>query len=45
LAENERRLAAIMFTDIAGYTAMTQRDESLAMKPLEEHRALVRPFF
>ncbi len=45
LAENERRLAAIMFTDIAGYTALTQRDEALAMKLLEEHRALLRPFF
>ena len=34
-----------MFTDIAGYTALTQRDEALSMKLLEEHRALVRPFF
>jgi TolB-like protein/Flp pilus assembly protein TadD len=34
-----------MFTDIVGYTALTQRDEALSMSLLEEHRALVRPFF
>jgi len=45
LAQNERRLAAIMFTDIVGYTALTQKDEALSMSLLEEHRALVRGFF
>jgi TolB-like protein len=34
-----------MFTDIVGYTSLTQRDEALSMQLLEEHRKLVRPFF
>ena len=34
-----------MFTDIVGYTALTQKDEALSMSLLEEHRALVRGFF
>src|SRR2546425_6407921 len=34
-----------MYTDIEGYTALTQSDESLAMKLLETHRELIRPVF
>jgi adenylate cyclase len=37
----ERQLAAIMFTDMVGYSAMVQRDEALALELLEEHRRLV----
>jgi len=41
----DRRLAAIMFTDMVGYTALTQKSESNAMELLERHNQLVRPFF
>ena len=42
MTEEGRRLAAIMFTDMVGYTAMTESDESLTLGLLEEHRNLVR---
>jgi predicted ATPase/class 3 adenylate cyclase len=46
-AENleERRLAAIMFTDIVGYTALTQANEARALEILEKHNEILRPFF
>jgi adenylate cyclase len=34
-----------MFTDIVGYTALTQADESQALAVLERHNRLLRPFF
>lgn len=40
-----RRLAAIMFTDMVGYSALTQRNEALALELLSEHRNILRPFF
>src|SRR5438477_5089603 len=44
-ADEQRKLAAIMFTDMVGYSALSQRDDKLALELLEEHRQLVRVIF
>ena len=41
----QRKLAAIMFTDMVGYSALAQRNEALALELLEEHRSLLRGLF
>lgn len=41
----QRKLAAIMFTDMVGYSALSQRDEKLAQELLEEHRGILREIF
>ncbi len=43
--DGRRRLAAIMFLDMVGWSALAQRDESLALKLVDEQRKLVRPVF
>ncbi|MCZ6704057.1 MAG: tetratricopeptide repeat protein, partial [Ignavibacteria bacterium] len=44
-SERYRKLSAIMFTDMVGYSALTQKNESLAIELLEIHRQLLRPLF
>src|SRR4029077_15295408 len=41
----ERKLAAIMFTDMVGYSALAQRDDKVALELLEEHRRSLREIF
>ncbi len=43
MSESERRLVAIMFTDVVGFTSLGQTNEALALQLLEEHRSVVRP--
>jgi adenylate cyclase len=42
MSGEQRKLAAIMFTDMVGYSTLAQRDDKLALELLEEHRQLLR---
>ena len=39
----ERKLAAIMFTDIAEYTALSAKDETSALKLLDTQKQILTP--
>ncbi len=42
---SRRRLAAIMFTDMVGYSTLAQADEAAALAALDRHNRLLRPIF
>ena len=41
----QRKLAAIMFTDMVGYCTLSQRNEALALELLAENQRLLRTQF
>jgi len=43
MAETTRQLAAIMFTDIVGYTALMGKDEAKAFQLLDKNRVIQKP--
>lgn len=43
--ETHRRLSCIMFTDMVGYSALTQKNEMLAIELLQEQKHHLRPIF
>jgi adenylate cyclase len=45
VSAGRRRLAAVMFTDMVGYSALVQTAEATALGVLERHNQLLRPIF
>ena len=45
VSEERRRLAAIMFTDMVGFSSHAQADEAAALALLDRHNRLLRPIF
>ena len=43
MSTEERKLAAIVFTDICGFTELMGRDEAKAMALLDQQRTLIKP--
>ena len=44
-AHTQRKLAAIMFTDLVGFSQLSDQNEKKALELLEEHRKLLRAEF
>jgi adenylate cyclase len=45
MSTETRKLAAIMFTDMVGYSSLSHSNEQLALELLEKHRELLRGVF
>lgn len=45
MAEERRRLAAIMFTDMVGFSSRAQTDEAATLALLDRHNRMLRPIF
>ena len=45
MSNPERRLAAVMFVDVVGYTQLSQRNEEQALAMLNQYREALRPTF
>ncbi|MDA4121280.1 MAG: hypothetical protein OK404_02595 [Thaumarchaeota archaeon] len=45
MSKGQRTLAAIMFTDMVGFTSLAQNNEPLAMRELRQHNRILRPIF
>src|SRR5271157_3833406 len=45
MSEGHRKLAAIMMTDMVGYTSLTQANEAQALSMLESQKTLLRKVF
>jgi len=42
MPEGTRQLAAIMFTDMEGYTSLMEKDEKLAIEDRKKHRQIFK---
>ena len=43
MSKTKRKLAAIVFTDIQGFTSLSSQDEPAALKLLDKQRQLIKP--